>query len=349
MTYREQIEALVSSFEQQARQAFLEAVDEIRNAITLKVVVERLERGDVSGAIEAMQIDERAFERLERVLEEAYIGGGTAETANLPALRDPSGARLVLRFGTRNTPGEAELRQHSSQLVTRITEDQRQAVREGLEAGLARGDNPWRTALDVIGRKDRVTNRRTGGIIGLTREQARWVENARQELLSGDPVKLREYLERGRRDKRSDRTITKAIREGKALDRATVDKIVGRYADGLLLLRGETVALNETLGALSRGRDDAINQQMTAGLFEAQDVTKTWRSAKDRRVRHTHRMLDGQTVAKDQAFMSESGAMIRYPHDPQAPASETILCRCWMTYSIDYIAAAARRYRAEAA
>jgi hypothetical protein len=346
LSARERFEQLLATWEPRLRLAFMEAIEDIRSNIVLRRIVERLERGDINGAIGAMDLDADTFARVELAIREAYFGGGQATVENLPSLRDPEGNRIVFRFGVRNPEAEAWLRDHSANLVTRIVDDQREAIRRALEAGLTRGDNPTRTALDVVGRQNRATGRREGGVIGLTAAQAEFVARARLELLSGDPDQLRHYLTRERRDRRFDALITTAIRSGKPIPIETVNRIIGRYSDRLLLLRGEMLARTETMVALGRSRDDAIRQQVLAGKIAAEDVTKVWRSAGDGRVRHTHRVLHGRTVPLDGSFQSPSGALLRYPGDPQAPGSETVGCRCWMEYRIDYLSPVVRRQRA---
>ena len=154
------IEGLLATHDERLKEAFLSAITEIKNTIVLRVVVERLERGDVNGAIEAMQLDADAFARLELAITEAYNSGGAASVGNLPRVIDPAGNRVVFRFGVRNPEAEAWLRDHSSRLVTRIVEDQRVAIQLALTEGLARGDNPRRTALEVVGRVSRTSNHR---------------------------------------------------------------------------------------------------------------------------------------------------------------------------------------------
>lgn len=348
-TTRSLIERLLATYEERVRDAFLASIADIRDDITLREVVERLERGDINGAIQSMHLEAEAFARLEREIVEAYNSGGSETVANLPRVADPQGNRVVFRFGVRNLTAENWLREHSSGLVTRIVDDQRIAIRTALSEGLAQGRHPRSVALDVVGRINRASNRRQGGIIGLTSPQERYVATARADLLSGDPERLRHYLGLGRRDRRFDRTVMKALREERALDAGTVDRIIGRYSDRLLELRGEMLARTETMTALGKARDDAIRQQIDAGKIDAQDVTKIWRSASDARVRHTHQALNGQSVAMDGFFHSPSGAMLSHPGDPNAPASETIGCRCFMEYRIDYFGRVVREFRAEAA
>ncbi|MDB5724627.1 MAG: putative head morphosis protein, partial [Novosphingobium sp.] len=59
--------------------------------------------------------------------------------------------------------------------------------------------------------------------------------------------------------------------------------------------------------------------------------------AGDKRVRDTHRGMNHQTVGQNESFVSPSGARLRYPGDPLAPAAEIINCRCWTENSIDFM------------
>ncbi len=347
-TDREIIEALLDTHEAGVKKAFLDAIADIVNAIVLRTVVERLEKGDIDGALAALQLDAAAFARLELALSDAYNGGGLATVGNMPKVTDPQGHRVVFRFSVRNPAAEAWLRDHSSELVTRIVEDQRVAIRLALSEGLERGQNPRATALEVVGRVNRATGRREGGIVGVTAAQERYVARARQELLSGDPTQLRAYLDRERRDKRFDRTVLAAIRSGKPLPADAVARMIARYADRLLDLRGEMLARTETMIALGKSRDDAIRQQIEAGKIREEDVTKIWRSAGDNRVRHTHRSLNGKSVPLDGTFHSVSGAVLRFPGDPQAPIAEISGCRCRVEYKVDYFAAVIERFKESA-
>ncbi|HEX5933593.1 MAG TPA: head morphogenesis protein, partial [Pseudorhizobium sp.] len=155
---------LLERYEPRLAAAFRECIDAIRSTVVLKTVVERLERGDVAGAVRAIQIEPQAFAALELALQEAFNAGGVNMVQSLPQLVAPDGTRVLFQFGVRNLMAETMLRNHSSTLVTNIVEDQREALRMAFEAGLSRGQNPTRTALDVVGRVSRVTGRREGGV-----------------------------------------------------------------------------------------------------------------------------------------------------------------------------------------
>jgi hypothetical protein len=335
---REQIGILLDQYSAAIRDTFLLAVSDIRSKITLAVIVDRLEKHDIQGAIEALNIERSAFNPVLDQIATAYNAGGNAAVEGMPALRDPDGHRLIIRFDVRNLRAEAWLRQHSADLVTNIMADQRQAIQTAFSEGLSVGANPRQTALNVVGRINRVTGRRDGGVIGITSQQAQFVATARQELLSGDPVQLRNYLGRVRRDKRFDAVVRKAVEDAKPLNAETVARITGRYSDSLLQLRGEMIGRTETMTALNVAKDEAMQQAIDGGKVAAATVTSIWHSAHDDRVRHTHQVLDGETVPFGGTFHSPSGAMLRFPGDPRAPTAEIVGCRCWLEHKIDFLA-----------
>ncbi|TRC78515.1 head morphogenesis protein [Mesorhizobium sp. WSM4310] len=338
LTPRQRFDILVSQFEPAVRQAFIEAIEDITSNIVLRRIVERLERGDINGAISAMNLDEAAFRPLDEAIRAAFNGGGVATVDAMPALRDPSGHRIVVRWDARNLAAEQWLQTHSARLVTGIVSDQKIAIRSALETGLARGDNPIKTAVAVVGRVSTVTGRREGGLIGLTTVQGEYVARARQELLSGEPDQLRNYLARGRRDKRFDKTVVAAIEAGKPVPAAMVDRITGRYADGLLKLRADTIGLHETFAALGASKDIAFRQQIEKGSLGADAVTKGWKHTPQKHGREQHEAMQGQMVPFDQPFTAPDGTAIQYPHAPGVPTRHTLGCKCFAEYKIDFVA-----------
>lgn len=148
---RSAFEQLLDKYEPVIKAAFLDAFDPIKSQVVLKALVERLERGDVLGAIEVLQIEADVFGPLEIAIRDAYNAGGIDMASSLK-LRDPSGARVAFYFGVRNPEAEKYLREHSSTLVTRIVDDQREGIPQALTEGLSKGQNPRQSALDVVGR-----------------------------------------------------------------------------------------------------------------------------------------------------------------------------------------------------
>lgn len=337
---------LLSQYDKRIADAFLEAIQSIKDQAVIARIAELLERRDIAGAIEALHIDERAFVGVEIALQEAFNAGGLGAISELPSLLDPDGNRVVFRFGVRNLVGESILRELSSTLVRNITEDQRAAIRSALLAGLEAGTNPRTIALDLVGTIDRKTGSRTGGIIGLTSGQEAWQRKYAAQIAYAYSPALRKALDRGLRDKRFDAAIEKAIASGEPIPASTQAKMRVAYRNRSLKYRADNIARTETMRALGSARHEAIRQQIDDGTLNQDDVQKVWHSAGDNRVRHTHRALNGKSVAFEARFESPSGAKLRYPGDPQAPASETNGCRCWCEYRVNYIAAGLRKYKA---
>jgi len=194
---------------------------------------------------------------------------------------------------------------------------------------------PRQAALDLLGRVSAQTGSRSGGVIGLPGNYSQYVLNARAQLLGGNPDEMRKYLQRKRRDRRFDGIVNRAINTGTPVAQADVDKIVGRYADRLMKTYAEMLAKAEALESFGAGRDQVYEQLIAQGL-DRDSVTKTWRDRGDKKVRHTHSVMGGQEVQKDQPFQSPTGALLRYPGDTSLGAgwSERANCRCSAIYKI---------------
>lgn len=329
---------LLDRYGQLVADAFMRAMEDLRSGAELQRVTAFIQNGDIEGALEALHIDPEAFGDMLDKIREAHSEAGKRAAEALPK-RKPDGTALVVRFDGRNPEAERWLSGRSSELVSSITEGQRLVVRAVLSDNMRRGVNPRQSALDVIGRVNRATGKREGGILGLTQAQAEYVMTARQELASGDPAALKNYLGRGRRDKRFDRSIAKAIREEKPVDPAIAAKAITAYERRLLQLRGEMISRTETLAAMNAASYEAIRQAVASGKIDAAAVRRVWRSAGDFRVRHTHIGLNRESVGLTQAFRSPSGALLRFPGDTSlgAPASEIVGCRCWVENRVDFL------------
>lgn len=330
---------LLDRYGRRIADAFLSAVQDIRARADLARITKAVERGDIEAALEALNLDAAAYGDMLDAIAQGYTEAGQITAGSMPK-RDASGLAMVIRFDGRNPAAEAWLREHSAQLVTRTIEDQRQAVRQALNRGMILGQNPRAVGLDIVGRVDRVSGKRSGGLLGLSAPQEAYLASARAELASEDPADLRHYLTRARRDRRFDRSVTKAIREGRALDPAIAAKASTAYSNRLLALRGETIGRVEAMTSLQRAKRDAFAQAIESGKVAESAVRKTWRSAGDIRVRDSHRALNGDVAGFNEAFVSPSGARLLFPMDTSlgAGVSEIANCRCDCAYRIDFLA-----------
>jgi len=327
---------LLAKHGQAIADAFMAAVEDLRSAAEVQRLIAAIDAGNVEAAIAALHIDRAAYGPVMDALQIAYSEGGQNAAAGLPP-KTPAGAALVVRFDARNVRAEQWLRSYSADLVTRIVDDQKTAVREALTAGMTRGENPRTTALDIVGRVDKATGKRVGGILGLSAPQQQYVRSARDELASADPADLRAYLNRQRRDKRFDRSIAKAIKTGTAVPKDIQAKAAVAYERKLLALRGETIGRTEAMTSLHAAQQEALRQAVDTGQVSANQIRRVWSATGDARTRDTHHALDGQSVGLEESFVSPSGARLRYPGDPSAPAADRCNCRCWLNIRVDWL------------
>lgn len=322
------------------QEAFLQSVRNIQSDVQLRLLTEAYGRGDIEGFIRLLNVENAYFAPLDRALTEAHTQGGDWAVDGLKAMAQSQGATLVGRFDGRNPRAEALLAERSSALITNIVADQVASVRSVLSANMTAGVNAKTASLDIVGRMNKITGRRDGGFLGLTQQQTGYTQNALSQLRSGDPAELSKYLTRTRRDKRFDGLVRKAIKDGKPVSAADAKRMVDRYSDRLLKLRGETIARTELLGSLHQAQNEGLQQMIDSGKVDASAVTRTWDAANDSDTRDSHRALDETQPDSSGIFTTGDGNRMRHPGDASlgAPADEIINCRCRIVVDIDFLA-----------
>lgn len=333
----DKLQQIIDAMEPQIREAFLAAVADITSAAKLSAVVGHLEAGNIEAALIALNLREEFFGPLDDAIRRAHLEGGASMLAGLPALEAPfqNGAAVAVRFNGRHERAERAARDLSSRLITRVVEDQKEAVRLVIETGIREGWNPRKTALDIAGRVNRATGKREGGILGLNKQQADAVLRARAELADLSP----DYFSRKLRDQRFDPLVKRAIRDGKPISAADVDRIATRYSDRLLKYRADTIARTETIASFNSGRLEGVRQLIDGGHMRPDQVTMVWDAAADARTRPSHMGMDGQRRRLGEPFATPAGYRMNHPGDATlgAPGSETIACRCVLRADIDFI------------
>ena len=168
----DRIAKLLKEWEPAIAKAFLEAVKQVRSEVRFADLVKALKAGDVEGAIRLVGLDPVQFRILDRIIEQAFEAGGQDAALSMRVVRGPLGLRIVPRFDHRAPGGQAWLRTHTTDLIRQITDDQRVLIRQHLaplrSAGdpMITGDTPQKLALDLVGRVNRATGAREGGVLG---------------------------------------------------------------------------------------------------------------------------------------------------------------------------------------
>lgn len=331
---------LIQSLEPVIKSGWDSSIQMIRRLARLNAVESWISEGNFADLIRSLGISEARYllDMVESV-REAYKRAGQAYMDRWPP-QIVDGRRYPAVFNIQNPDAERFLRSVAGEKITgQISQGQREAVRVALDAGMARGDNPRRTALNIVGRIDRATGRRSGGVLGLTEQMATSVERARAELLSGNPGQLNTYLTRSRRDRRFDALVQRALRDGTPVGRADVERMMARYSDRLLQLRGETIARTETQRAVGHAALQSLRQGVEDGVLDPSQIKRVWRSSgRDGRTRGSHLEMEGQPVGLEEAFRFPAGGSAMFPGDDSlgAPAAETINCRCRVEEQVEW-------------
>jgi hypothetical protein len=337
-TLRYQIDQLLKRQEAALRRAFLIAIQDLRGQAQLTQLRNALQRGDIEAAIRALNIEPSAYATFSREIGNTYTQAGATIAAGT-VWRLPDQSRAVIRFNVTNPRAERFLSEVSSQKITRITQDTIAAARLTINAGYAAGMHPNRIALDLVGRIG-ANGRRTGGIIGLSEPQARYVANMRARLASGDPSEMAKVFGMTRRDKRLDGVIRRAIEAGKPVSGADIDRLAGRYSDRLLALRGETIARTETAMAVEDARQEAWRQYTETSGVSPEYIIKRWVSAGPAaggNERPDHQALNGTEVeGLETPFIMGDGVAMQHPLDPSAPVHHLANCRCTVATFVNW-------------
>jgi hypothetical protein len=203
------------------------------------------------------------------------------------------------------------------ELIREFTAEQLRATSVALVSGVEGGLNP----------REQARNFRDS--IGLTQQQWGHVASYRSALerVGVDDEAAQNALGRALRDKRGDRQIMAAARAGRKLPAEKIDWMVRRYTERYVKHRSEVIGRTEAMRAVNQGNEESYRQAIANGTIREDQIKREWRTRIDGRQRDTHLFLNGQERSWGEPWVTENG-VIRYPGDPDAPAKETIQCRC---------------------
>ena len=182
MTQQQVTDKQVAAF----RRAFLDAVQQIKDGAKLSELERLIERQDVDGIMRLLGIDRSAFAGVADELRQSFAEGGRYGADWLSPIPVDGVGSVAFRFDLSAPSASEWLMSRSSELIVEIVDDQRELIRQALVSGTDSGLNPRTQAIRLVGAYDTATKQRTGGIVGLTSQQAGWMQNASDELDSLD-------------------------------------------------------------------------------------------------------------------------------------------------------------------
>lgn len=308
------IERLVRHQEPRFRKVFLDAIALVRDRYTLDELAELLYQGRLE---EALDVVDRAGAMLGNEYGRA-LSNAAENTSDFLS----RALTVAVSFDRTNDRAVAAIRSNRLRMVQGFSAEQRQAVRQAMARGIAQGLNPRDQA------------RLFRDTIGLTPRQERAVARYRELLESvgsEQGATLSDIKTRRLRDRRFDRSVQRAARSGRPLTSEQIDRMTGRYRERYIRYRSEVIARTEALRSAHQGSEEMYRQAIDAGELSPDELTRTWVTARDERVRTSHSFLAGEQRGIDEEFLPG----LKYPGDPDAPAEETVQCRCVLTTRLD--------------
>lgn len=300
----ERIRREASKLEGPMQTVFLQALNVIKDDTTLDELALLLAAGNIQEALRTLDL---AGELIANVFVEGVFSSAEATVAwiSSTALLTPA------VFNRLDNVVLQALQTSRLEIIRDFTATQRETILAALSEAAERGQNPRQTAQAF---RD---------ALGLTPDQHTAIRNYRTFLERGD----REALRRELRDRRSDRLIERLTGAGEPIPPATIDRLVDHYRQRQLRFRAERIARTESLAAANIGSFEAYEQLLRNGNIDGDEIFRTWNTSVDGRERPSHLNLDGQTKGPGEVFQGFNGTL-RHPHDPRAPASERVNCRC---------------------
>jgi hypothetical protein len=310
----ERLEAAADRMEPRIAEAFLGALDRLRERMPVEEIAARLQAGGVEGVVELLPEDAigNDMQEVRAAITAAVVQGGEVAAEITPPAVGPQG-RTDFVFNVANPRTQEMAERITSTRIREITQDVQDSIRETVTEGVTAGRNPRDTARTV--RES----------IGLTRRQAQSVQNYRRALETGDADALRREL----RDRRFDATVRRLI-DGQQVDQGKIDRMVERYRERLVRHRSEVIARTESTRAIQGGQKAFMEQQIEEGRIERRQLRRFWHTSRDEKVRSSHRQIPSMNpngVAQDEAFRTPLGPL-EFPGDPSGSAENTINCRC---------------------
>lgn len=115
--------------------------------------------------------------------------------------------------------------------------------------------------------------------------------------------------------------ITSAILQGKTIPQIAdaLETVVGMN-EGCAIRNARTAVTS----AQNAGRQASYEHAAKMGIA----VRKRWVATLDGRTRHSHRAMDGVTVAYNEPFVTPLGSVMQYPGDRDGKAGDVYNCRC---------------------
>lgn len=311
----DRVERAIKRLQPRYARLFRESIDAIRDNVTLKALAERLEAGDVQGAINLVGTAPMVSH-----LQGAGNGDsfkavtftGLAAGADVARTNLPDRISLGIRFDMLNPRAVAFIDRYDARLIREVTDTTRKGVLSVVRSRMLEGRAPIQQARII---------RET---VGLTEKQSGAVVNFRRQLegqTNTPDGKSMQAAGRRRLSAPERAQAARQIRQG-GMSQKQINGLVDTYRKRLVNLRANNISRTETSRAVHEGQLELWKQAQEQGLLPV-DTKRKWIVTHDDRLRETHRAVPGMNeggVALDQPFRTPFGPVMGPPLEPN--------CRC---------------------
>jgi uncharacterized protein with gpF-like domain len=245
----------------------------------------------------------RAFLPYQVALRKATERGSDMVLADLPTFAGKAKPTAAAFFNFLEPKIIEGVRALENRALDTLTDNVKEVTRAFVENGIRDGKNPRETARQL--RK----------VIDIAPHQQRYVANLERELRSLSP----DFKQRVLRDRRYDSQILKAIKDGKPLTDAQIEKITGAYTRRFAAHNTEVVTRQATLDTYRLSQRLTWEESIRNGYVDAGVLWKVWvHSDIVDQPRPEHVALNGTAVPFDQP----------YPNGQMSAGEGDFGCRC---------------------
>lgn len=326
-----EIDDLILKMEPALRRAFINGIREITGRIKVDRLSQIIKSEGVEAAIDYIRITNGDFSQLAGNMSSAYQDAGNIYAKSKLTLKGYKGS--VYHWDTTRY----EILQAGSSLIgndiTRISSDTRNSIANLIREGIGGGIRSRDISRLIVGELSS-SGYLVGGVAGLNDVQRQWVMDYRRKLQTLDSG----YKNNTKRDRRSDRTIEKAIREGQPLSKKQIDTYVARYAERLRDVRARTIARTEMASIVQLANYQAVLAKAEDAGVNSWEIVKEWIHAGHSVNDRSQHVAIGNTrvVGMSTPFVMADGTRLQFPHDKSlgAGADNIVNCDCKAQYRI---------------
>lgn len=307
----ERLERLLKRIDNRWHVVFREFIDSTTDDRFIRQVADLLESGRVDAAVDL--IDSFVVRMAASAIPPAFALVGSSQIERLREQISRLRPEVGVSFDPTHPAAVALQQKQQFDFIADFSVKQKEVVRQALSEAFQTGQGPLQAA------------RSYRDAIGLTPKQWDAVANYRRLLEEGSL----EALTRDIRDRRYDPTVERLFENGEPLTADQINTMVERYRQRYHQYRADVIARTESGRTLSEANREGMRQTAEMIQLPEERIKREWIHTADHRTRGSHANMQVSTVYGLEAkYVTGLGNHLRYPSDPDAPAEDTIQCRC---------------------